>query len=154
MTQTAAGWSLPLPAHDSLGSFYWRGAAEGVLLIQRCSACGLYIHYPRPVCRACLSRELSPTPVSGQGTLHSFTVMMQVFHPFFTDRLPYVVASVELPEQERLRVLANVVDCPVEEVRVGMPVEVTFRQLTPELTIPQFRPRPGWDGSTDAEAGR
>lgn len=132
----------PVPDPDSLGAFYWRGAAEGRLLIQRCRGCGTFIHYPRPVCRVCLSRRLEPTPVSGRGIVHSWTVMMQAFHPFFVDRVPYTLVSVELEEQEDLRVMANLVDCPPERVRVGMPVEVVFEQLTPELTVPQFRPRP------------
>jgi uncharacterized OB-fold protein len=67
--------------------------------------------------------------------------MMQAFHPFFADRLPFVLASVELEEQAHLRVLTHLVDCPEDGVTVDMPVEVTFAEWTPELTVPVFRPR-------------
>jgi uncharacterized OB-fold protein len=135
--------ALPLPDPDSLGAFFWEGAREGRLLIQRCSGCGTFIHYPRPVCRVCLSRDLAPQPVSGRGTVYSHTVMMQAFHPFFEDRVPYVLATVELVEQEGLRVMTNIVGCEPDHVRVGMPVEVTFEQLTADLTVPQVRPAAG-----------
>jgi uncharacterized OB-fold protein len=39
--------------------------------------------------------------------------------------------------------MANIVECSLEEIKVGMPVEVVFHDVTPEVTIPQFRPRKG-----------
>lgn len=135
--------TLPRPDPESLGAFYWEGARQGVLLIQRCDECGTYIHYPRPVCRVCLSQRLTPAPVSGRGVVHSYTVMMQPFHPFFADRVPYVVASIELEEQTGLRVMSNLVDCDLDAVEVGMPVEVVFEDVVPDWTVPQFRPAPG-----------
>ena len=53
--------------------------------------------------------------------------------------MPYAVVVVELEEGARL--LSNVVDCPVREIAVGMPVEVVFEDVTPEVTLPKFRPR-------------
>jgi len=38
-------------------------------------------------------------------------------------------------------VLANLLDCPLDQVRVGMPVEVTFEDVGSGITLPQFRPR-------------
>jgi len=56
----------------------------------------------------------------------------------FDDSLPYVVAMVEL--EEGVRMLSTVVGYAPEEVRIGMPVAVTFDPVTPEVTLPRFRP--------------
>ena len=130
----------PLPAPDALTQFFWDGAAEHKLLILRCSSCGTYLHPPRPVCRVCLSTEQAPAEMSGRATLYTWTVCEQAFHPFFADKLPYAYATVELEEQAGLRLITNVVDCPPDELEAGMPLVVTFRELSPELTVPHFRP--------------
>jgi hypothetical protein len=129
---------LPIP--DALTQFFWDGVARGELRIQRCQRCGKYIHYPRPICRFCRSRELAGERVSGRATLYSWTIAMQAFHPFWVARVPYTLATVELAEQPRLMFLSQVVDCAESELRAGLPLEVTFERVAPELTLPFFRP--------------
>jgi uncharacterized OB-fold protein len=51
------------------------------------------------------------------------------------------VALVELPEGVRL--LSNVVGCPPDDVAVGMPLRLTWHQLTDGRNLPQFTPAPG-----------
>jgi uncharacterized OB-fold protein len=65
--------------------------------------------------------------------------MHQVYHPGFTAEVPYAVALVELDDGGRM--LTNVVECPIERLRVGLPVEVTFERRSAEVSLPQFRPR-------------
>jgi uncharacterized OB-fold protein len=132
--------SPPLPLTDALTEPFWAGARDGKLVIQRCRRCGLYIHLPRPVCRRCQSMELSHEEVSGRGTVYSFTETHKAFHPFFVDRVPYLVAVIDLEEQPGLRLLSNLVEIAEPDVRFGMPVTVAFEQLGPELTIPVFAP--------------
>jgi uncharacterized OB-fold protein len=69
----------------------------------------------------------------------SFNVMHQVYHPGFAAKVPYAVALVELDDGGRM--LTNVVECPIESLRVGLPVEVAFEQRSAEVSLPQFRPR-------------
>ena len=76
-----------VPVPDELTAFFWTGAAQGKLLIQRCDRCGFYVHWPRPCCKRCNSFELTPAEVSGRGTLYSYTVGVQAFHPWFESRL-------------------------------------------------------------------
>jgi uncharacterized OB-fold protein len=52
--------------------------------------------------------------------------------------VPYVIAVVELDEQDGLRLLTNIVGCPVEEVTIDMPVEVDFAPRGP-AHLPVFR---------------
>jgi uncharacterized OB-fold protein len=132
--------SPPLPQPDELSRFFWEAIERRELRIQRCRACGHYIHYPKPVCRMCRSRDLAGELVSGRATLQTFTIATQAFHPFWMERLPYTLATVELVEQPGLMFFTQLVDCPEEEIRAEMPLEVVFEGVTPELTLPFFRP--------------
>jgi uncharacterized OB-fold protein len=133
------------PIADDETQFFWDGAAEGRLLILRCDDCGNYVHWPRPICPKCLSFSLSPAEVSGRGTLYSFTVAVQAFHPWFETRVPYVLAVVELEEQRHLKLVSNIVGCREEDVEVGMALEVVFERVDDALTLPMFRPLAGRD---------
>ena len=130
----------PVPVRNPLSAFFWDGAMERRLLIQRCNHCGTYIHLPRPICRRCQSFDLSPSQVSGRATLYSFTVTHKAFHPYFVERTPYMVASVELVEQPGLLVLTNLVGVDESDVRIGMDLQVTFEPLGPDQLIPVFMP--------------
>ena len=130
----------PMPVPNELTQFFWDGVARHELWIQRCQTCGHYIHYPKIMCRYCQSRDLAGERVSGNATLYSWTIATQPFHPFWVDKIPYTLATVELAEQSRLMFLSQVVDCPEEALEAGMPLEVTFVEMSPELTLPFFRP--------------
>jgi uncharacterized OB-fold protein len=132
--------SPPVPEPDELTQFFWDGVAEHKLLILRCNACGKYIHEPLPVCRFCLSTDLAPAEVSGRAVLDTFTIVMQPSHPFFLARVPYNLSVVELEEQEGLKMVSNVVDCDNDDLEVGMPLQVVFREVAPGVTLPQFAP--------------
>ncbi len=125
---------------DALSAPFWAAARERRLELQRCQDCGLFIHLPRPVCRRCGSFRLAFEPVSGRGSVYSYTETRRAFHPFFADRVPYLLASIELAEQAGLRMLSNLVGIAEPDVRFGMPVEVTFEDFSPDLTIPVFVP--------------
>lgn len=129
----------PHPAPDAMTQPFWDGVNEGRLQIQRCNNCGHYIHYPRPVCRFCRSTDLDWAPVSGHGTIYSYTVTEQPFHPYWLDKVPYVVATIELAEQPHLHFVSNIVDCEESEIHVGMPVEVQFVAVAANLILPVFR---------------
>ena len=66
-------------------------------------------------------------------------VMHQNQAPAFRDRLPYILAYVTL--EEGVQICTAIVECPVEDVRIGMPVEVVFDDVDDEIAIPHFRPR-------------
>jgi uncharacterized OB-fold protein len=74
----------------------------------------------------------------GTGKIYTFTVTHQNQAAGFRESLPYVLAWVEL--DEGLKMLTNVVDCSPEQVKIGMPVEVVFDDVTPQVTLPKFRP--------------
>jgi uncharacterized OB-fold protein len=130
----------PLPAPDELTQFFWDAVAEHQLSILRCDQCGFYVHWPRIACPRCGSTSLTPAVVSGDATLTTWTFPNQPFDPYYATHLPYVLAVVELVEQPGLKMVTNVVDCPKEDLRIGMPLRVTFREIAPGCTLPLFAP--------------
>lgn len=130
---------MPKPQPDESTQFFWDGVNEGKLMILRCNDCGHYIHWPKPICTNCLSDNLKPKHVSGRGTVYSFGVSMQAFHPGFIDKIPYVLAVIELEEERNLKLVSNIIDCDEEDLSVGMPVEVVFTKVDDDLTLPLFK---------------
>ena len=116
-----------LPAVGADNEHFWTGGAEGELRFLRCDACGWWLHPPSPICPECLGRQLSVAAVSGDGVVHTYTVNWQPWYPDLDP--PYVVAIVELPEQEGLRLTTNIVGCEPDDVRIGMPVAGRVRAL-------------------------
>ncbi len=131
----------PLPIPDPVTRPFWDSLRAHAIQLQRCAACGRFIYYPRPVCPSCLSDDLGWTPVSGRGLVHAFTIPHRHPDRAFAARAPYVVALVEL--EEGARMLSNLVDVAPDpaDVRVGMPVEIVYDDVTEEITLPRFRPR-------------
>lgn len=114
---------------------YWTGGADGQLLIARCGGCGFWAHPPQPVCPSCRGREVAPQPVSGRGTVYSWTVNRYRWVPELEP--PYVIAEVELVEQAGLTVLTTV---RAADVTIGMPVGVAFERVGDESYVPYFVP--------------
>jgi uncharacterized OB-fold protein len=134
-----SGWHLP--DSDPETAAYWEAAEEGRLVIKGCRACGHVFFYPRAHCPRCWSADTEWREASGQGTVYTFTVIHQNDLPPFRDRVPYVVAIVEL--EEGVRMTSNVEGCPPEDVECGMPVQVAFREeqrADASMSVPVFRP--------------
>ena len=128
------------PAPDEETAFFWEAARQEKLMILQCDKCGYYVHWPRSVCKRCLSFQLTPSEVSGRGVVYTYAVGVQAFHPWFEGRLPYLLAVVELEEQPNLRLVTNLVECTEEDAHINMPVEVTYEHVNAEMTLPMFRP--------------
>jgi uncharacterized OB-fold protein len=126
-----------LPAVTPENQHFWTGGAQGELRFLRCSLCEHLIHPPAPVCPECLSRKLEIASVSGRGLLHTYTINHQPWYPGMA--IPFVIAIVELVEQQGLRLTTNLVNCAIGQVRIGMPVRVVFENHDP-VWIPLFEP--------------
>ena len=130
----------PIPLPDAVSAPYWQATAERRLTIQYCDTCQRYIHPPEPYCPRCQNANLRFQQVSGEGSVYSFTIVRDNSTVGFEQAGPYVVAIVELKEQPRLNVVADIVGAPVEAVRVGMPVRVTWEEIGDGVVLPQFTP--------------
>ena len=116
---------------------FWRGGAKGLLQILKCQNCSHYIHPPMPICACCMSRKIKVVSVSGVARVSSFTLNYQAWRPGLT--VPYVIAIVELPEQTALRLTTNIINCPIEDVHIGMNVRVVFEHID-DVWLPLFEP--------------
>ena len=116
---------------------FFEAAKRHELLVQRCTACGALRFPARAACNRCMAREVEWVPVAGKGRVFSTAVMHQANHPAFEAILPYTIAQIEL--DCGVRMISNVVDCAAHEVAIDMPVEVTWEERSPEVTLPVFR---------------
>ncbi len=126
----------PRPAVTQDNGFFFEGAKEHKLLIQRCTKCGTLRHPPRPVCAECRSYEWDTLEASGKATVYSFVVNHYPQVPSFD--YPLAVGLFELEEGTRL--VANFIGVHPADIEVGMPVQVEFVEHDPDLTLPAFRP--------------
>jgi uncharacterized protein len=131
-----------LPAPDPSTDEWWAAANDGRLMLKRCNACHRVHHYPRPFCPHCWSEDVEWQQATGRGTVYTFSTVRVNDLPPFGDKVPYIVAIVELDEGPRL--MTNLVECEPDDVHVGMTVEVTFRDRpgADEFPLAMFRPVP------------
>jgi uncharacterized OB-fold protein len=145
MSDARARWfpdDMPLPAANAETAGWWEACAQHRLVVERCTGCGATRHPPGPVCPRCRATSSEWAELPGTGTVFSYTVVRQAFLPSLADTVPYVVAVVDPDGGGGARFVSNVVDCDPEEVTIGMPVEVVWEDMGPELALPRFRPRP------------
>ena len=128
----------PVPAITPEMAPFWEAAHRHQLVAQRCIDCGAFRFPAREVCSRCLSRRAEWQRVSGRGRVFSVAVMHQANHPWFAARAPYAVVVVEL--EEGARILSSLVDREPGAIEIGMPVEVTFDDVSPDISLPVFRP--------------
>lgn len=142
MTQTTTP-QRPLPLADPLSAPFWTAARAHALHMQSCDRCGVLAYPPEIACRACGGDRLHFTSVSGRATLHSWTILHEPPSPGFRDRLPVILAAVELVEQERLLMSTNLVGIDPAVLRIGLPLEAVFEDVTADYTLVQFGPAGG-----------
>lgn len=128
----------PLPQPDVESREFWEGVQARQLRLQRCRACGRFRFYPRALCPHCLAGDFDWVSASGRGTVYSYTVCHRPAGEAFAPEAPYIVVLVDL--EEGVRLMSNLIGCPSEKARVGMPVEMIFEEASPAITLYKFRP--------------
>jgi uncharacterized protein len=140
-TETPKAASKPLPSVDDDSREQWDGFKDRKFLLYRCKNCAAW-YWPKAFCRNHDNEpffgNLEWTEASGRGKVFAFNIHRQAMHPAFEQEVPYVYALIELEEGPMFG--SNVVGCAPEDVYIGMPVEVTYEDITPEYTLPKFRP--------------
>jgi uncharacterized OB-fold protein len=135
----------PWPEPDDATRPYWDAAAHGRLLIPKCAECGQWQWPPAEHCTACDSGQITWTELGGLGTVYSYIVDHRNMVPGFEGA--YIVAQV-VPvevEDESVRLTTNLPGCAPEDVRIGMEVAVTYEELRPGVSLPQFTSTAGSD---------
>ena len=122
---------IPAPAVYPETQAFWDAAAQGKLLVKRCSDCGEHHHYPRSICPFCFSERTEWREAAGEGTIYSYSVLRRA-------EAPYVIAYVTLAEG--VTMMTNIVDCDPGAVRIGQRVRVTFAASDGGPPVPMFAP--------------
>jgi uncharacterized protein len=120
---------ISAPAINPETKPFWDAAAKGQLLIKKCLACGELHYYPRTICPFCHSDRTQWQAVSGKGSIYSFSVMRRAAEPF-------AIAYVTL--EEGPRVLTNIVDCAFDDIKIGEPVTLVWKQSEGGPAVPMF----------------
>ena len=129
--------ALPLPQPGLDNREFYEAARRGELRFQRCSDCGAWRHYPRPLCPRCFSRRFGWERASGRGRVYTWTIVHGPTLPAFQDQLPYNVVDVLL--DEGLHFQSQLLDCPPDEIRAELPVEAVFVPVSEDLSLVKFR---------------
>lgn len=128
----------PLPTPDADSTAFWRGLAQGKLLLQHCLDCASVQYYQQGMCRRCGGERLEHRPASGRGKVHSFSVVHRAPGPAFKRDVPYAVLLVELEEGPRM--ISSLTGANPESVTFDMPVELVCEKLSDEIALPRFKP--------------
>jgi uncharacterized OB-fold protein len=130
---------VPRPLNPELSQPFWEAAQRHHLVLPRCTRCGRYHFYPREVCPYCFSPNLEWVPASGRGRLYTYTVIHQPENRAFQADVPYAHCVVRL--DEGVMMMSNVVGCRIpDDLRVDMPLEAVFDDVTAEWTLVKFKP--------------
>ena len=124
--RSANGDSLP----------YWNAARERRFVIRVCKACGQPHFMPRHLCPHCWSDQLEWVESEGGGTVYSFSIVHRAPTPTFAERVPYVIAMIDLDIGPRM--FANVVGANALDVSIGDRVKLTFEDRGNGAVLPQF----------------
>jgi uncharacterized OB-fold protein len=136
-----------LPQVDEDSRPFFEATLRGELRLPRCTGTGRFVVPPRTLSPFAPRAPLEWVTVSGRGTLWSFVVPHPPLLPWFAERAPYVVATVALDEDPRLRLVGNLVtraEAPIEEVdprtlRIGAPLRVCFERVSDAIALPRWR---------------
>ena len=110
---------------------FWDEAARGTLLIKRCRACTQAHYYPRALCPFCGSDATEWQAAAGTGVVYSYSVMRRA-------EIPYAIAYVTL--DEGVTMMTNIVDCDLDQIRVGQRVRLVFKPTEGGPPVPAFTP--------------
>jgi len=127
----------PAPAINSATAEFWKATTEGRFLLQRCDACDIVLWFPRRNCPKCWTEDVSTFDAQQSGTIYSFTVVRKGTGAF-KDAGPFVIAYVELADGPRI--MTNIVDCDIDALHIGMPVEMVFHDTGEGSALYRFRP--------------
>lgn len=139
-----AGLPIPVPEPDGVSAPYWSGLREGLLRVQRCAHCQAWQFGPEWICHACLKFDPAWVAVEPSGEIYSWERVWHPAHPALKAHGPYLAVLVELPHAGRVRMVGNLLGDPMQDVRIGAPVEGVFEhhpQASPPYSLLQWRNR-------------
>jgi uncharacterized OB-fold protein len=122
---------IQAPQPNAETAAFWQAAEEGKLMIGKCNACAKVHYYPRTICPFCFSDKAELQQASGNGTIYTYSVMRRA-------PIPYAIAYVTLSEGPTM--MTNIVDCDLDNIRIGQPVRLVLKPSDGGPPVPMFTP--------------
>ena len=132
VTCTGSPTSLLVPVAEFVGNEMQTDAADGTFVLP-----------PAPFCFNCQHHQFEWIELPGTGTIYSFTVVRHPLSPHLQAVVPYVTGVIELDGTQGAgaRMLANIVDCDPDTVRIGDAVRIEFEKVSDTYAVPRFTPK-------------
>ena len=130
-------YNRPLPEPQKWSLEFWKGTKQHEFLLKRCKDCGNIDHPPYMHCTECSSTNYEWFKASGMGKIYSFSTTYVGAPPLFADEQPYTMAMIDLAEGPRM--LTQIVGSKPEDIKIGLDVEVVFKDVTDEVTLVMFK---------------
>jgi uncharacterized OB-fold protein len=128
-TKGQSGRRIFPPAVTPETQRFWDAAREGKLLFGFCLDCSEPHYFPRNFCPFCFSERVEWRQASGNATVYSYSIMRRTGSP-------YAIAYVTLAEGPTL--LTNIVDCDLENIKIGGPTKLVWKETEGGPPIPFF----------------
>jgi uncharacterized OB-fold protein len=130
--------SKPVPHIDHWTRPFWDACEQRHLVMQKCRSTNQFWFPPGPVSPFTRTSEWDWAPLSGRGRVGSYVIMHQVYFESFVEELPYPIAQIELVEGPMM--ISNLVDVPLERIKIGLAVCVKFQSASGGRLVPVFAP--------------
>lgn len=121
---------LPAPNPNPGDEAFFEATGQGKLMVRKCNGCGKPHWYPRHQCPFCMSHDLTWVQAGGGGSIYSFSVTRRGGQP------PFAIAYVTL--DEGVSMMTNIVDCDLDDIRIGQRVKVVFKDAKGDFKVPCF----------------
>lgn len=140
---TTMTYQKPIPLKDQDNKLYWDAADEHQLALQKCNSCNTYAHPPGPSCARCGSENVSWEHFGDKvkATIYSYVTSYRPFLPGFQDGLPTIIALGQLDKAPEVKIMCNVLNCDEKDIHIGMPVQMTWIDISEDRALPQWIPR-------------
>ena len=96
------------------------------LIGTKCKSCNEVFFPPRVICPNCRNNKIEQTELSGNGIIHSFTII-RTAPEGFEDQVPYVVGVIKLDEGP---FFTGQIVKPIKNIKIGKRVKIVFRRLS------------------------
>lgn len=127
-----------IPEPSDASKPFFDGAREGKLRLQVCEDCGTWAYPITTICSECGGASLTWRDAEGTGQVYAHGRLAREYHPRHKDRLPLVLAQVDIPEG--LRLITNIVDVDPGVVKTGDRVQIGFETFPDGGVLPVFKP--------------
>lgn len=106
---------------DTWTAPFWEATAQEKLTLPRCGDCQTFRWPPGPFCPACRSQAVGWVE-AGRAELYSYTVLRRAGASPEEPGSVIVPGLVAFPEAGGVRIMAAIIDSPVDAVKIGAPL--------------------------------